>query len=54
MDLSRLVLKVVTLWLSIDIILIATAWYLATTVRPLCPDWWRRVIVDETPPFPKL
>jgi len=49
--LTMLVLKIVTLWLSFDIILLATGWYLATTVRPLCPDWWRKVVVDEVSPI---
>ena len=35
------------IWLSIDVIIIATAWYLVTVIRPRYPNWWRRVIVDE-------
>lgn len=34
-------------WLSIDIIIMATGWYLATTIKPRYPNWWKRVIVDD-------
>lgn len=46
--------KIAVLWIAGDTILVATGWYLATTVSPMCPDWWRRVIVDEAPPFANL
>ena len=39
------------IWLSIDIIVIATGWYLVSTIKPRCPEWWRRVVVDEEPKF---
>jgi hypothetical protein len=40
-------LKVVILWLSFDLILISTFWYLTVTVKPLWPAWWKAVIVDD-------
>lgn len=39
------------IWLSIDIIIFATGWYLVTTIKPRYPEWWRRVVVDEKPKF---
>jgi len=42
-------LKFVVLWLSIDVVIIATAWYAATLIKPQWPNWWRRVVVDEDP-----
>jgi hypothetical protein len=46
--------KIVVLWIAVDTFLIATGWFLATTVRPLCPGWWQRVIADEAPPLAKF
>jgi len=40
--------KFIIIWLSLDIVIIATGWYFVYTIRPVFPDWWRRVIVDET------
>ena len=40
-------LKVVVIWLSIDILIIATGWYAATVIKPNFPNWWRRVVVDD-------
>jgi|GEM_PF-6044156 len=40
-------LKLVVIWLSIDILIIATGWYFVTTIKPLCPGWWKRVVVDD-------
>jgi len=40
-------LKAAIIWLSIDVITLATYWYAAAEIRPRFPDWWRRVIVDE-------
>jgi hypothetical protein len=46
-------LKFLVIWLSIDIIIIATVWYCNSTLKPFCPDWWRRVIVDDSLDFKK-
>ena len=35
------------IWMSLDIVIFATAWYLVTTIKPRYPGWWRRTIVDE-------
>jgi hypothetical protein len=42
-------LKTVVVWLSVDVIIIASAWYGTTTIKPLYPTWWKRVIVDDAP-----
>ena len=42
-------LKLIVIWLSIDILIIATGWYLVTTIKPLCPEWWKREVVDDEP-----
>jgi hypothetical protein len=42
-------LKFVVIWLSFDIVIIASVWYAVSTIRPLYPNWWRRVIVDDDP-----
>ena len=42
-------LKLALVWLSIDIVIIASVWYAVATIRPLYPGWWRRVIVDDDP-----
>ncbi len=39
--------KLVILWVCLDVVIIATGWYLASTIQPLFPDWWRRNIADE-------
>lgn len=39
--------KLILIWLSFDVVVIATGWYLTTTIRPYYPRWWRRVIADE-------
>lgn len=43
------IFKLIVIWLSIDLLIIATGWYLVTTIRPCFPGWWRRHIADETP-----
>ncbi|NJN97534.1 MAG: hypothetical protein HC875_27360 [Anaerolineales bacterium] len=42
-------LKLILIWLSFDVVVMATGWYLATTIRPYFPNWWRRVIADDCP-----
>ena len=42
-------LKLIVIWLSIDILIVASVWYAVSTIRPLYPNWWRRVIVDDDP-----
>lgn len=42
-------LNIIILWLSLDIIILATAWYLVTTIKPRYPNWWRQMIVDDEP-----
>lgn len=47
-------LKFVVIWLSIDILTIATAWYAVTVIKPHCPNWWKQVIADYEPKSEKL
>jgi len=42
-------LKLLILWFSLDIIIIATIWYGVSTIKPLYPTWWQQVIVDDAP-----
>lgn len=44
-------LKFAVIWISIDAVVMATGWYMTTTIRPLFPNWWRQVVVDEDPEF---
>jgi hypothetical protein len=43
-------LRVVVFWLSIDTLVIASGWYATTTIKPICPKWWRRIVADEVEP----
>lgn len=49
-------LEIITIWISLDIVLVATGWYAATTIKPIFPNWWKRVIADFEPlePFPQV
>ena len=40
-------LELLIIWLSIDIIICATYWYLIKTIKPVYPGWWKRNIVFE-------
>ncbi|GIK41652.1 MAG: hypothetical protein BroJett011_54850 [Chloroflexota bacterium] len=40
-------LRVAVIWLAIDILVIASVWYAVTTIKPICPNWWRRVVADS-------
>jgi hypothetical protein len=33
-------------------VIIATIWYVGTTLSQLCPDWWRRTVIDSIEPYP--
>ena len=41
------VIKLFILLLSVDIIIVATGWYATKTIKPLFPNWWKRVVVTE-------
>ena len=43
-------LKGAILWLSINLVVVATVWYLSVTISQLWPNWWRRVVVDTIEP----
>jgi hypothetical protein len=40
-------LKFVVIWLSFDIVVLATAWYAVNTLKRYFPNWWERVIACE-------
>jgi hypothetical protein len=42
-------LKILLLWLSFDVVVIASALYLVRVIRPKFPNWWRQVVVDDKP-----
>lgn len=44
-------IKGVIIWFSIDVVLIATCWYLSFIGPRFWPDWWKAVIVDDTLPY---
>ena len=39
-------LQLIIIWLSIDIVIIATGWYMVT-LKQYFPDWWEQVIACE-------
>ncbi|MFN8455785.1 MAG: hypothetical protein U0401_14155 [Anaerolineae bacterium] len=42
-------LKFLVIWLSFDILTLATAWYAVNVIKPRCPTWWKQVIADAEP-----
>jgi len=44
-------INLLVIWLSFDIVVVATAWYASVTIAPRYPHWWRRVIVDVEPNY---
>ncbi|NJN93165.1 MAG: hypothetical protein HC875_03265 [Anaerolineales bacterium] len=42
-------LQFIIIWLSIDLIIIATGWYIAT-LKAYFPNWWEQVIACEVEP----
>ncbi len=42
-------LQLIVIWLSLDILIIATGWYAVTTLKPYFPNWWKRTIADVEP-----
>jgi hypothetical protein len=43
-------LKFIAIWLSIDIVILATGWYAVNTLKKYFPRWWERVIAYEVEP----
>lgn len=43
-------LKIVVLWLSFDILVMATSWYAVVALKPLFPNWWSRIVAAEIEP----
>ena len=42
-------LYVLVIWISLDIIILATCWYACTTIAPRWPELWRQIVVDDEP-----
>jgi hypothetical protein len=42
-------LKLLTIWLSIDVVVIATYWYASTVIMFQFPNWWKWIICDYGP-----
>ena len=47
----ELVIQFLVIWVAIDIVIIASGWYLVNVVKPRYPGWWRRMVVDEEPAY---
>ena len=45
------VVKGVIIWLSFEVIVITTIWYLCQTIPQLWPTWWRVIVVDVEPGY---
>lgn len=41
--------KLLAVWLALDAMLLATIWYVTSTIQPLCTDWWKANICDNAP-----
>jgi len=41
-----LLIKIAALWLSFDIVVIATVWYASRTLPALWPEWWKQKIIN--------
>jgi hypothetical protein len=42
-------LKLIVIWLSVDVLIMATSWYAVTTIKPHFPNLWRLVIAVNDP-----
>jgi len=45
----NLLLRISTLWLALDAVILATLWYAVHVIQPMAPSWWKAVICDYTP-----
>ena len=44
-----LLLKIVVIWLSSSILIMATSWYAKGIIQLYWPDWWNREVVGCAP-----
>lgn len=42
-------LKLLIIWVSTDVVAIATYWYATSVIKVQFPNWWERVICDDYP-----
>ncbi len=47
------IVKISVGWISISSVIVATGWYAANVCPRVCPNWWKRVIIDDMPTFKK-
>jgi uncharacterized protein involved in cysteine biosynthesis len=40
-------LEFIVIWLSVDIVIIATGWFTVSTIKTFFPNWWERVVASE-------
>ncbi len=41
------IVKLLVLWFSSSVVILATGWYLTATIKPYFPKWWARHIVSD-------
>lgn len=47
--LTIMIVKLAAIWLAVDLLIVATVWYLATVIKPRFPHWWKREVIDDEP-----
>jgi hypothetical protein len=48
------IFKLIVLWLSFDIVMVSTSWYIKSIIEPRWPEWWERAIVGVEPRFEEV
>jgi hypothetical protein len=48
-----LLLKIAVIWISIDVVILASVWLAARVIQALCPTWWERNLVGKDRDFTK-
>ena len=43
------IFRLLCVWFSLDILIIATGWFLTVTIPSYWPDWWKQVVADLDP-----
>ena len=44
-------LDLAILWFGLNIVIMATSWYVARVMPLFWPEWWRHVVVDIEPDY---
>ncbi len=45
----ELLVKIATIWLALDLMIVATIWYATNTLQVVFPNWWKAVVCDYAP-----